>query len=192
MKIGKQITATASIVVAALATIVLGYPQAAHSCGLEPSINGGFNISYPGSIDVAVAVAKARSDGLLPAASSVAMPNEVRKQRLLADLRRLQARLNNARDKITVDSPSPFSLVLVGPGLWSHFQMTTGGVLANYHTDGPLDGKVIVLTHETTLRAMLAGSLRIERATELGLIAYSGDDTASIERTFKIGLQVKA
>jgi hypothetical protein len=159
-----------------------------HACGLEPHLNGGFTITYPGSIEVAVAVAKARSDGLLPASSTVPLPNDVRRQRLITDLQRLQTRLNKTRSEIPDDSAAPFSLVLVGPGLWSHFHVTAGGVLANYHTDGPLDGKVVVLTHETALRAMLAGSLSIERATELGLITYSGVDTSPIQRTFEIGL----
>ncbi|NNJ97583.1 MAG: hypothetical protein HKP12_10535 [Gammaproteobacteria bacterium] len=186
MKTGKHLTATASIVVAAIATIVLGYSQRAYTCALEPSINGGITISYPGSIDVAVAVASARSDGLLPPASSKALSNDVRKQQILADLRRLQARLNTARNEIPVDDAATFSLVLVGPGLWSHYRMSPGGVLANYHTDGPIAGKVVVLTHAAALRSMLGGSLSIEQATKLGLIAYSGVDTSSIQRTFQM------
>ena len=86
------------------------------------------------------------------------------------------------------DSTAPFSLVLVGPGLWSHFHMTSGGVLANYHTEGPLAGNAVVLTHATALRAMLAGNLSIEQATELGLIAYSGVDPAPIQRTLETSL----
>ncbi len=178
----------ATILVMAAAVSMLSTSLPVHTCALEPSINGGITISYPGSIDVAVAVASARSDGLLPPARSEAIPNDVRKQQILADLRRLQARLNKAREQIPADSAAPFSVVLVGPGLWSHFHMTTGGVLANYHTDGPLVGKVVVLTHATALRAMLTGSLSIERATELGLIAYSGVDASSIQRTFEISL----
>jgi hypothetical protein len=173
------ITATIAILSASLP---------AHACGLEPHLNGGFTITYPGSIEVAVAVAKARSDGILPAASTVAISNEVRRQRLIADLQRLQTRLNNARNGIPSDSAAPFSLVLVGPGLWSHFHVSAGGVLANYHTDGPLTGRVVVLTHATALRAILSGNLSIERATELGLIAYSGMDTSSIQRTFDMSL----
>jgi len=160
----------------------------ANACGLEPSINGGFTVSYPGSLEVAVAVARARSDGILAETSTVPIPNDVRLQQLLADLRRLQTRLNKARNEIPKDSTAPFSLILVGPGLWSHYHMTPGGVLANYHTDGPLPGKAVVLTHATALRAMLAGSLSIERATELGLIAYSGVDISPIQRTFETTL----
>jgi hypothetical protein len=136
-------------------------------------------------------VSRARNDGFLPAASAIAIPNEVRLQQMLADLRRLQSRLNKARKAIPGDNAIPFSLVLVGPGLWSHYHMSGGGVLANYHTDGPLTGKAVVLTHATALRAMLSGSLTIEQATELGLIAYSGGDTAPIQQTFETGLQTK-
>jgi hypothetical protein len=175
----------------AIATIVLSYSPPSHTCGLEPTVNGGFTISYPGSIDVAVAVSRARNDGFLPAASAVAIPNEVRLQQMLADLRRLQSRLNKARKAIPGDNATPFSLVLVGPGLWSHYHMTAGGVLANYHTDGPLAGKVVVLTHATALRAMLGGTMTIEQATELGLIAYSGVDTFSIQRSLEISLQAE-
>lgn len=191
MKTGRRFSSTASIVVTAIATIVLGYSLPAHTCGLEPTVNGGFTISYPGSIEVAVAVANARRTGLLPPASPDAIPNEARLQQMLADLRRLQTRLNKSRGKLSDDIDAPFSLVLVGPGLWSHFYMTTGGVLANYHTDGPLAGKAVVLTHATALRAMLGGSMTIEQATELGLIAYSGGNTAPIQKTFEIGLQAK-
>jgi len=191
MKTGIHLSPTTSIVAVAIATIVLSYSPPTHTCGLEPSVNGGFTISYPGSFDVAIAVADARSNGLLPAASTEAITNEVRLQHMLADLRHLQTRLNKARDRIADDSAAPFSLILVGPGLWSHFHMTSGDVLANYHTNGPLYGKTVVLTHPVALRAMLAGKLSIEQATELGLIAYSGSDTAPIQRTFEIGLQAK-
>lgn len=191
MNIYRHLSSMASIVSAAIATIVLSYSQPVHSCGLEATVNGGFSISYPGSIDVAVAVASARNSGLLPAASLATIPNEVRLQGMLADLRRLQSRLNKARNQIPDNSAAPFSLVLVGPGLWSHFHMTAGGVLANYHTSGPLNDKVVVLTHATTLRAMLGGNLSIEQATELGLIAYSGVDTSLIQQTFEISLQAK-
>ena len=178
-----------SIVAVAIATIVLSYSPPSHSCGLEPTVNGGFTISYPGSIDVAVAVSRARNDGFLPAASPVAIPNEVRLQQMLADLRRLQSRLNKARKAIPGDNATPFSLVLVGPGLWSHFYLTSGGVLANYHTDGPLAGKVVVLTHHSALRALLEGSLSAEAAVDLGLIAFSGSDAVPIREAFEIAVR---
>jgi len=180
-----------SIATTLVMTAIIGVSNASipvHACGLEPGFNGGITISYPGSIEVAVAVASARSNGLLPAASTKTVSNEVRRQQILADLRRLQTRLNETRDEVPDAGTATFSLVLVGPGLWSHYRVTAGGVLANYHTDGPLAGKAVVLTHAAALRAMLSGALSIERATELGLIAYSGVDTSPIQRTLEISL----
>lgn len=174
-----------------IATMVSSVSVPAYSCGLEPSVKGGFTVSYTGSLDVAIAVADARNDGLLPQANLNPIPNMIRKQQILADLQQLRTRLDKGRDEIADNLNTPFSLVLVGPGLWSHFYMTSGGVLANYHTDGPLAGKVVVLTHPTALRAMLDGKLSIEQATRLGLITYSGTDTTAIQRTFETSLQIK-
>ncbi len=174
--------------------IVLSYPLAAYSCGLEPTVNGGFSVSYPGSLDVAVAVAKARREGLLPemAQSSRSLPNIIRLQEMLADLQRLQARLNDGRVGNSANDSIPFSLVLVGPGLWSQFHVTADGVQANYHTNGPVAGTVVVLTHHAALRAMLSGDLSIEQATEHGLIKYSGGDITPVQQTFKYSFQSKA
>ena len=77
------------------ALMLMAFPQA-HACGLEPALKGGLTISYPGSLDVAVAVANARREGLLPLAETEAVANDVRLSQMLADLRRLQARLNES------------------------------------------------------------------------------------------------
>lgn len=193
MMIGRYFGPMVLIVVATIFTLVLGYSFPANSCGLEPTVNGGFSVSYPGSLDVAVAVAKARREGLLPEVdqSSRAIPNAIRLQEMLTDLKRLQSRLSDGRAVISVNRSVPFSLVLVGPGLWSQFHVTADGVRADYHTDGPVAGKVVVLTHHLALRAMLSGNLSIEQATEFGLIRYSGGDIASIQKTFEIGFQAK-
>ena len=182
-----------SMLVASIVAIALSFPAPANSCGLEPTVNGGFSVSYPGSLDVAMAVAKARREGLLPDMdqSSRPTPNEILLQEMLADLKRLQSRLNDRRVVKSANGSVPFSLVLVGPGLWSQFHMTPDGVRANYHTAGPLAGKVVVLTHPVALRAMLNGSLSIEQASDFGLIRYSGADITPIQKTFEFGFQAK-
>jgi hypothetical protein len=191
MKTGHPLTALTSFVATTIAAVMLSCSLPAFSCSLEPTINGGFTISYPGSLKVAVAVADARTKGLLPPVNKEAITNEIRLQQMLTDLRHLQVRLNEARNKIPEDNATPFSVVLVGPGLWSHFHITTAGVQAHYHTNGPLDDKAVVLTHATALRAMLEGNLSIEQATELGLITYSGSAIEPVQKTLEIGLQVK-
>ena len=170
-----------------VALMLMAFPQV-HACGLEPSLKGGFTISYPGSLDVAVAVANARREGLLPPPETEVVANEVRLQQMLSDLRRLQARLNGSGAVASGVGTAPFSLVLVGPGLWSHYFLTQGGVLARYHISGPLSDTV-VLTHHSVLRALLNGELGTDQATELGLIAYSGSDAEPVRSAFETGFQ---
>ena len=169
------------------ALMLMAFPQV-QACGLEPALKGGFTISYPGSLDVAVAVANARREGLLPPAGSETVANEVRLQQMLADLRRLQTRLNDSGVLASGEGTAPFSLVLVGPGLWSHYFLTQGGVLAQYHINGPLSDTV-VLTHHSVLRALLNGDISTLQATELGLIGYSGRDAEPVRSVFETGFQ---
>ena len=191
MKTGLSSNSIISIVMVAFTTIGLSYPHPAHSCGLEHSINGGFTISYPGSLEVAVAVAEARDNGLLQRADADTLPDMIRLQNMLADLQQLQTLLDKGRREIPDNFDTPFSLVLIGPGLWSHFHMTTDSVTAHYHTNGPIAEKAVVLTHPTVLRALLDKELDIEQASRLGLIAYSGVDTAAVQRAFETSLQIK-
>jgi hypothetical protein len=161
--------------------------QSVRACALEPMINGGFTVSHPQSINVAVAVANARRDGLLPAASPKAVANEVLLTLMLRDLRQLNSRLNKGRKTMT-ERPRSFSLVLVGPGLWSHFHASPAAILARYHTTGPLDDKVTVVTHHVVLQALLDGRLTVEEAASRGLLAYADGESAPVEQLFRLGL----
>jgi hypothetical protein len=172
------------------ALMLTAFPQV-DACGLEPTLRGGFTVSYPGSLDVAVAVANARREGLLPPAETEAIANDVRLRQMLVDLRRLQARLNGSGVLAKDGGTAPFSLVLVGPGLWSHYFLTPGGVLARYHIDGPL-GESVVLTHHAVLRALLNGDLGTVKATELGLIAYTGSEVKSVRTVLESGFQANS
>jgi hypothetical protein len=156
-----------------------------HACGLEPTINGGFQVSHPRALEVAVAVGNARRSGVLPSASADSASNEALLEQMLADLARLEAGRAVGAGQV----PAPFSVVLVGPGLWSHFRVTEAGVVVSYHTVGPREGDVVVLTHHGVLQALLQGSLSPDRAEELGLLAFSGSDSAPVQRAFEIGFR---
>lgn len=163
----------------------------AFGCGLEPGLKGGFTVSYPGSLDVAVAVARARDAGALPPIDPHAVSNDVLLRQMNADLRSLRSRLKAGRVADVQGPAESFSLVLVGPGLWSHFHMTPANVLGRYHVDGPLAGKAVVLTHHYVLEALLQGSLTAEAALDRGLLAFSGDGADSVRRAFIAGLAHK-
>ena len=167
-----------------LAPIVLSN---VHACGLEPALKDGLTVSHPGALAVAVAVADSRRSGLLPPANPLTVSNEVVLQQMLADLKRLQARLDTRPPGNEEGTATTFSLVLVGPGLWSHYHPTPDGVRAEYHVDGPLRGQAVVLTHHSVLRALLEGSLTTEQATRLGLLAFSGDQGGSVRKALENG-----
>lgn len=78
-----------------------------------------------------------------------------------------------------------YSLVLVGPGLWSHFRMTQDGMQAHRHVAGPFDGQTFVLTHHSVIKALLRGDLDTRKASGMSLIAYSGADTDEVCRLFQ-------
>jgi hypothetical protein len=159
------------------------------ACALEATIKGGFEVSHPRSLDVAVAVANARRDGLLPPASANSPSNDVLLRLMISDIRRMESRLKDGRSALAKDSTAPFSLVLVGPGLWSHFHLTSGGLLTRYHVDGPLAGKPVVLTHHVVLKALLDGSLAPKEAAEQGLLIFAGENTLPVQQVFRQGFQ---
>jgi hypothetical protein len=161
--------------------------QAAQACALEPMINGGFTVSHPASIGVAVAVANARRDGLLPAADTAPVPNEIQLNRMLASLRKLHKRLDKGRKSMS-EPPRSFSLVLVGPGLWSHFYASPAAILARYHTDGPMRDRVTVVTHHAVLQTLLNGDLTAEEAMAHGLLTYSDGNALPVQRLFTAAL----
>ena len=177
------------LITAFLLTIAPGVLSPVQACGLEPAYKGGLTVSYPGALDVAVAVAESRHSGLLPPANPGAVSSEVLLEQMLADLRRLESRLNASLPGIEAETTIAFSLVLVGPGLWSHYHPTPAGIRAEYHTDGPLAGKAVILTHHSVLRALLNGDLSTAQATELGLITYSGIEAGPVRIAFEHGFQ---
>jgi hypothetical protein len=168
---------------AVIAMAVSGFATV-RACGLEPAINDGFTVSHPRSIDVAVAVANARRAGKLPAATADSVANDERLRALIGGLQRLQARLNAGSRSGNADSAGPFSVVLVGPGLWSHFHSTPDAVFARYHVDGPMADQAVVVTHAAVLKALLLGNLSFEQAVADDLVVFSGGDRDQVRIVF--------
>ena len=175
------------LVAGLLLALAHGVVPPAQACGLEPAYKGGLTVSYPGALEVAVAVADSRRSGLLPPADPGTVSDENLLQQMLADLRQLASRLDASSARNEKDSATAFSLVLVGPGLWSHYHPAPDGVRAEYHVNGPLDGQVVVLTHHSVLHALLTGKLTTEQATRLGLLAFSGQHAHMVRQSLERG-----
>ena len=176
----------------AVAFLIATVSAPASACTLEAVVNGGFTLSHPGALEVAAAVAKARRESLLSPAPSETLPNDMLLRLMITSLRRVQLHLDGAIPAGETEPDMSFSLVLVGPGLWSHFHQSSGGLLARYHVEGPLRDGVVVLTHHAVLEALLQRTMSAETAAAHGLIEFAGKDADHVRRMFVNSFDAKA
>ena len=174
-----------------IAVITLGsiWLTPAIGCGLHGSLDGGFEVSYPGALRIAMAVAEARRDGVLPGVNRSALHRNAQFDQMLADLEQVQLHLDATRRGRLDTESMVFSLVLVGPGLWSHYHMVPTAVEAQYHAAGPLEGHTVIMTHHAVLRALVLQTLTAEQAVESGLIEFSGNDVNLVQDVFEASFQ---
>ena len=139
-------------------------------CGFHSQFKGGLTVSHPGALAVAVAVGNARREGVLPAVD----PRDKGWSgfiRTRADVRRVRERLSEDPGLFGTEPGADFSLLLVGPSLWSRFRHNGNALEAQFHAAGPNDSDAIVLTNSTVVRSLLDGELTTKRAKDLGLIS---------------------
>ncbi len=162
----------------------------AAACGFHGGPRGTLDVAYPGSLSVAVAVANAKDDGLLPARDP-ARP-ALGYHRAVGEIMNFASALGDeetqrspkgslkslvlAHGEVEAQrSPQGFSLLLVGPRLWSAIIPQGSGFAARVHTAGPLPGRPVVLTEYLVLAAIEQGKLSLAEALDLGLIRIHGD-----------------
>ena len=160
------------------------------ACGFHPQLNGGFSIGYPGALDIAVAVADARRSRLLQDGFRPQLGDAARFRRTMRDLQHLYTRLAGVEPTLKSESGVEFSLILVGPDLWSNFMVRRDATFARYHETGPSGNGVVVLTHHTVLRALLSASLPIDTAIDRKLVVFSGEGTPTVRRLFDAAFRV--
>jgi hypothetical protein len=86
-------------------------------------------------------------------------------------------RLGRQTDAAAGERPTPrFTVVLLGPMLWSTYDDVGGAVNACMYVSGPKPGDVVMVTDQAVVAALLAGSLDVHDAYDLGLIRYYGKD----------------
>ena len=171
----RLLSATIILLAGLLSMLPHGHVRA---CGLEPMLNGGFTVSHPDALNIAVAVAKARNSGLLPQAAEKQLSNDVILRLMIADLQQMNRHLKRGMN--TESDAGSFSVILVGPGLWSQFFPANGHMLARYHTDGPLKDRPTVVTHHAVLKALLGDELTVSQALDLGLISFDGQGYSDV------------
>lgn len=150
---------------------------AASACGFEDpkgvdAARGALNWIYPDALHVTSAVWRAQKDGVV---ARDARPEAVRAlfgyRKVTSDLAALRDRLTGTMEGGPV---SAFSIVLIGPVLWSRFVPVADRVSFSAHTDGPQRDDIVIVTDEPVVAALVAGRITPLAAQERGLIRFYG------------------
>jgi hypothetical protein len=154
---------------------------AAFACGFENpnSISvtrGVLNLAYPNSLHVVSAVWSAQLDGQIARSELRAGAQP------LLGYHQAVARLGAFRDRlstaITGGDVPPFSVVLIGPMLWTNYRPIGTALDMTPHAGGPLSGDVVIVTDVPVIAALVEGRVTAQQARELGLMRLYGSAAA--------------
>jgi hypothetical protein len=135
------------------------------ACGLEGGPGNGFSAAAPGSIDVAIAITEAIDAGLLDPTTT---PGGGAAQRA--------SDLGAAIDRVAASSTSspPFALFLVDSSLWARLAPGYDVAIIAVDDDGAPPEKVIVVTGEAVIAAIMSGRLSARDAYRRKLVMVDG------------------
>lgn len=148
-------------------TLLCLIPGMGQTCGYDALYPNPFEQSWPGTLDVAMATAAAVNDDRL--ARLPPLTGEAGFTRSQAWLQALKNRFQQAGVRGGV------SILLVDSGLWSRLRGKES-LLLQLHTPGPHADDRVMLLSEAALDALLAGTLTIETAVQLGVVTLQGED----------------
>lgn len=143
----------------------------AGACGYHGLIGDSFSASYPGSIDVAIALRSALDRNQLKAAP--AMPplmGLVRSTRWLEDFGRWAGQ--------SAAGAPEFAVLLVEPGLWTRYRKQGSGFAMESHVATPASGDVVLITGEPALQALVERRLTLAGAIKAGVVRFEGTPEA--------------
>ncbi len=149
----------------------------AFSCGFEDpksadSARGMLNWAYPDALHVTSAVWRAQLEG------AISRDDRPAAVKALVGFRRITADLSAFRDRLAPDRGEPdlpaFSMVLIGPMLWTRFAPAGGALTMSVHASGPEGEDVVVVTDEPVVAALIEGRITPQAAQERGLIRIYG------------------
>jgi hypothetical protein len=179
---------------AALALVVLllgATTGSANACGLEdPSSiavrRGALSLAYPQALHVGTAAWQAQLDGRLPP-DPLALRGDLSPEGRGA-LRLLRANTLLRQFALKLEAPASatarpkLAVVLVGPVLWSRFEVDGATVRSSLHVAGPEPGDAVVVTEIAVIEAVSAGTLSLSEALAQGLVRLYGAEAVAARR----------
>ncbi|MFM5338375.1 hypothetical protein ACET97_17735 [Aeromonas enteropelogenes] len=160
-------------------TLLCLIPGMGQTCGYDALYPNPFEQSWPGTLDVAMATAAAINDDRLTRLPPLI--GEAGFTRSQAWLQALKSRFQQAGVRGGV------SILLVDSGLWSRLRGKES-LLLQLHTPGPHADDRVMLLSEAALDALLAGTLTIEEALRLGVVALPGEDGRQLQHDLHLAL----
>jgi hypothetical protein len=163
------ITAFSALALAAMATL-------AFACGFEDPSGASarrvmLNQVYPNSLYALGAVDTALRAGVIRIEHLATPTDPLAFQRTAGNLRRFARRLSDGAPSV----PPAFSLVLLGPVLWTRFAPGADGIVADIHAAEPLAGRVVVATDVPVIAALVSGDISGAEADAAELVRFYGD-----------------
>lgn len=164
-----SITAFALLASASIAT-------AGWACGFEdpksvPAQQVVLGLIYPNALYVQGAVDSALRGGVLGPEHFAPSTDPSALYRTASNLRRFAGGLAVGPRP---DLPA-FSLVLMGPVMWTQFRPGSDGLVTDIHTSGPLADSAVVVSDVPALVALVSGDVSGSEADALGLVRFYGD-----------------
>jgi hypothetical protein len=129
------------------------------------------NVVYPNALYVQGAVDEALRAGMLRPAHFTRPGDFFALQRTTRNLRRFADIL---ADGASADLPA-FSMVLMGPVLWTRFVPGADGLAAETHVAAPSPHRIVVVTDVPALAALVQGDVSGDRAIASGLVRFYGE-----------------
>ena len=170
------------LLVMGLASLALATTVApSRTCGFEDPNSATMqrvmlNLVYPNALYVQGAVDEALRAGMLRPAHFTRPGDFFALQRTTRNLRRFAGILaDGASSELPV-----FSMVLMGPVLWTRFVPGAGGLAAETHVAAPLPHRIVIVTDVPALAALVLGDVSGDRAIASGLVRFYGE-SAEIE-----------
>jgi hypothetical protein len=147
------------------------------ACGFEDpkSANfarGSLNWAFPNALYVTSAIWRAQLEGAIPRND---LPSANKALLGYGEAVKQLGILRDGLSKVRDGQITPaFSLVLIGPMLWTHFEPTQTGLNMRPLADGPSNGDVVLVTDGPVIRALIDGQVTPQAALERGLIRFYG------------------
>ena len=159
---------------AVLISAIVAIP--AWACGFEdpnsvPARQVVLSLVYPKALYTLGAVDSALRAGVLRREHLTALADRLALHRTTANMRRFAADL---ADGAPSGLPA-FSLVLLGPVLWTQFHPGSDGLVADIHTGRPLANGVVIVTDVPVIAALVSGDISGAKADASGLVRFYGD-----------------